>query len=176
MPTEIEKTAVENLQRYLRTLYYFDDALSPLPVDGVFDRATEEAVRRFQSSEGLPVTGRVDQTTWERLFDRYEKEKAFRRAPARIAHFPRVPPDYRVAIGEEQFLVRVIQHALQEIALDFAFPAAVPQSGKYDADTANAVRALQKASGLPEDGEVDRATWEELARYYNHLYGDYFPQ
>ena len=176
MPTEIEKTAVANLQRYLRTLYYFDDALSPLPVDGVFDRATEEAVRHFQVGEDLPVTGRVDQSTWERLFARYEAEKAFRRAPSNIVHFPRVPPDYRVVIGEEQFLVRVIQHALQEIALDFTFPAAVPQSGRYDEDTANAVRVLQRVSGLPENGEVDRATWEELARYYNHLYADYFEQ
>ncbi len=176
MPTEIEKTAVANLQRYLRTLYYFNDTLSPLPVDGIFDRATEEAVRRFQAGEGLPVTGRVDQDTWERLFERYEKETGFRRAPARIAHFPRVPEGYRVVIGEEQFLVRVIQHALQEIALDFEFPAVVPQSGRYDEDTANAVRVLQRVSGLPEDGEVDRATWEELARYYNHLYADYFPQ
>ena len=176
MPSEIEKSAVANLQRYLRTLYYFDDALSPTPVDGIYDRATEEAVRRFQKTEDLPITGRVDQLTWERLFDRYEKEKAFRRAPARIAYFPRVPPDYRVRVGEEQFLVRVIQHALQEIAIDFNFPAAVPQSGKYDEDTANAVRVLQRVSGLPEDGEVDRATWEELARYYNFLYADYFEQ
>ena len=176
MPTEIEKTAIANLQRYLRTLHYLDETLSPLPVDGVFDRATEEAVRRFQTGEELPVTGRVDQQTWERLFARYESEKAFRRAPARIAHFPRVPPDYRVVIGEEQFLVRVIQHALQEIALDFPFPAAVPQSGKYDEDTANAVRVLQRVSNLPEDGEVDRATWEELVRYYNRLYANYFPQ
>ena len=176
MPSEIEKSAVANLQRYLRTLYYFDDALSPTPVDGIYDRATEEAVRRFQSTEKLPATGRVDQLTWETLFARYEKEKAFRRAPARIAYFPRVPPDYRVTMGEEQFLVRVIQHALQEIAIDFTFPAAVPQSGRYDEDTANAVRVLQRVSGLPEDGEVDRATWEELARYYNYLYADYFPQ
>lgn len=176
MPTEIEKTAVANLQRYLRTLYYFDDTLSPTPVDGVFDRATEEAVRRFQRAEGLPVTGRADQDTWEQLFDRYTKERAFRRAPARIAHFPRVPDDYRVVVGDEQFLVRVIQNALQEIALDFSFPAAVPQSGKYDEQTADAVRVLQKTSGLPEDGEVDRATWEELARYYNFLYADYFEQ
>ena len=50
MPSEIEKTAVANLQRYLRTLYYFDDTLSPTPVDGIFDRATEEAVRRFQKT------------------------------------------------------------------------------------------------------------------------------
>ena len=176
MPSEIEKSAVANLQRYLRTLYYFDDALSPTPVDGIYDRATEEAVRRFQKTEDLPITGRVDQLTWERLFDRYEKEKAFRRAPARIAYCPRMPPDYRVRVGEEQFLVRVIQHALQEIAIDFNFPAAVPQSGKYDEDTANAVRVLQRVSGLPEDGEVDRATWEELARYYNFLYADYFEQ
>ena len=176
MPSEIEKSAVANLQRYLRTLYYFDDTLSPTPVDGVFDRATEEALRRFQESEGLPVTGRADLETFERLFARYKKEKAFRRAPARIAHFPRVPSGYRVRVGEEQFLVRVIQHALQEIAIDFTFPAAVPQSGRYDEDTASAVRVLQRVSGLPEDGEVDRATWEALAAYYNHLYADYFTQ
>lgn len=176
MPSEMEKSAVANLQRYLRTLYYFDDALSPTPVDGVFDRATEEAVRRFQQQERLPVTGRADQETWERLFDRYEKEKAFRRAPSRLAYFPRVPEGYRVRVGEEQFLVRVIQNALQEIAIDFSFPFAVPQSGRYDEATANAVRVLQRVSGLPEDGEVDRATWEELVRYYNFLYADYFPQ
>ena len=176
MATEIEKTAVANLQRYLRTLYYFDDALSPTPVDGVFDRATEEAVRRFQREEQLPVTGRVDQDTWERLFERYTKEKAFRRAPARIAYFPRVPNGYRVVVGDEQFLVRVIQNALQEIALDFDFPAAVPQSGRYDEDTANAVRVQQKVGNLPVNGEVDRATGEELVRYYNYLYADYFEQ
>lgn len=176
MPTEIEKKAVANLQRYLRTLYYFDEALSPLPVDGIYDRATEEAVRHFQADERLPITGRVDFATWERLFARYETEKALHRAPARLGYFPRVPQDYRVRVGEEQFLVRVIQHALQEIALDLTFPTAVPQSGRYDEDTANAVRVLQRVSGLPEDGEVDRATWEELARYYNHLYADYFEQ
>lgn len=176
MPRENEKEAVQNLQRYLRTLAYFDDTLSPLPVDGIFDTATEGAVRRFQEGEGLPVTGRVDQDTWERLFARYTREQTQNSTPARIAYFPRAPRDYRVKMGEEQFLVRVIQHALQEIALDFAFPAAVPQSGTYDGDTANAVRVLQRVSGLPEDGEVDRATWEELARHYNHLYADYFEQ
>ena len=174
--TANEKKAVENLQRYLRMLYYFDETLSPLPIDGIFDSATEEAVRRFQKSEELPVTGRVDQKTWEMLFARYEREQRLHRAPARIAYFPRVPPDYRVGVGEEQFLVRVIQNALQEISIDLEFPTAVPQSGRYDKETADAVRVLQKANGLPEDGEVDRATWEALARYYNHLYADYFPQ
>ena len=171
-----EKHAVENLQRYLRALYYFDEMLSPLPIDGVFDSATEEAVRRFQKSEELPITGRVDQKTWEMLFARYEREQKLRHAPTGLAYFPRVPPDYRVGLGEEQFLVRVIQNALQEIAIDLEFPTTVPQSGRYDKDTADAVRVLQKATGLPEDGEVDRATWEALTRYYNHLYADYFPQ
>ena len=58
MPTEIEKTAIANLQRYLRTLYYFDDALSSLPVDGVFDRATEEAVPAVVAYEAVGIAYR----------------------------------------------------------------------------------------------------------------------
>ncbi len=49
------------------------DALSrrydftPPPVTGVYDGVTEEAVRNFQSLNGLAVTGEVDKITWNRL-------------------------------------------------------------------------------------------------------------
>ena len=50
-------SAVEEVQRVLG-----------VTADGVFGPITEAAVKRFQRHEGLPRTGRVDPTTWMKLF------------------------------------------------------------------------------------------------------------
>jgi hypothetical protein len=39
----------------------------PLIVDGDFGTSTETAVRNFQTSAGLPVTGQIDTATWQAL-------------------------------------------------------------------------------------------------------------
>jgi peptidoglycan hydrolase-like protein with peptidoglycan-binding domain len=41
--------------------------LNPGPADGTFDAATRRAIRRFQQSRGLPVTGYLDQSTLVQL-------------------------------------------------------------------------------------------------------------
>jgi peptidoglycan hydrolase-like protein with peptidoglycan-binding domain len=38
-----------------------------LAIDGIFGRATEAAVRKFQSAVGLPSTGIVDRATWREI-------------------------------------------------------------------------------------------------------------
>ncbi|HEX6687616.1 MAG TPA: peptidoglycan-binding domain-containing protein [Solirubrobacterales bacterium] len=40
-----------------------------LPVTGIFGKQTRAAVRTFQASEGLPVNGALDTTTWGPLLD-----------------------------------------------------------------------------------------------------------
>jgi peptidoglycan hydrolase-like protein with peptidoglycan-binding domain len=52
---------VVELQRQLRRLGY------PIQVDGVFGNETEDAVRRFQQANSLPVTGVADARTLNRL-------------------------------------------------------------------------------------------------------------
>ena len=49
---------------------YYDDFGATAPC-GVFDGATEEAVKVFQTLGGLPATGRVDVETWNRLAEEY---------------------------------------------------------------------------------------------------------
>ena len=71
MAYENNAAAVRALQRYLRTLSYFHNAGGRVPIDGIFDTATEDAVRVFQEKSGLPVTGRVDQATFEALLAAY---------------------------------------------------------------------------------------------------------
>ncbi len=173
MANENEREAVRNLQRYLRTLSYFDERIPDVPIDGIYDSATENGVRAFQAAYGLPVTGRVDAATWERLFDRYLKERALRDAPARISHFPRLPENYTVELGEQQFLVQIIQHALSELDTVYDWGFEVPITGIYDETTAAAVRAFQEKNRLPATGGVDRTTWNALANAYNAQFAGY---
>lgn len=55
---------VEALQR---TLNQKQSSPQPLTVDGDFGKMTESAVKSFQASVGLPETGIVSLTTWEKL-------------------------------------------------------------------------------------------------------------
>ena len=55
------------LQGILNGLSAQYPALLPLPYTGVYDAATERAVRRLQQNSGLPATGRLDAATWNAL-------------------------------------------------------------------------------------------------------------
>ena len=176
MAHENQSAAISNLQRYLRQLAYFDERLGEVPIDGVFDNATEEALRAFQAGEGLPATGRADQITWEALYAAYLLSLEKRAAPARIAHFPRLPENYTIEVGDAQFLVSIIQNALQELGAIYDDLGEVPQNGQYDEATASAVRVFQGKVGLPQTGAVDRRTWNALADAYNRNFDLYFRQ
>ena len=162
-----KRKAIQNLQRYLRQLSYFNEEILEPPIDGIFERDTEEALRAFQRSASLPPTGRADRETFERLYEAYLASLAARAEPLRIPHFPQIPEDYTVEVGDTQFWVQIIQNALHELSSVYDELENVSQSGVYDADTATAVRAFQRIHGLPATGAVDRTTWNALAEAYN---------
>ncbi|MDD5938573.1 MAG: peptidoglycan-binding domain-containing protein, partial [Clostridiales bacterium] len=60
--------SVEVLQYWLALDGQFNDAIPNLVIDGVFGPTTYQAVRAFQAWTGLPVTGVVDQSTWDYLY------------------------------------------------------------------------------------------------------------
>lgn len=62
---------VRSLQLMLGTLSRRTPELPRLAPDGIFGEATLEAVMRFQRTQGLPVTGRVDGRTWEAIAGAY---------------------------------------------------------------------------------------------------------
>lgn len=53
---------VRNVQAHLRSAGF-----DPKHTNGVFDERTEGMVRQFQRRSDLPVTGRVDEATWNKL-------------------------------------------------------------------------------------------------------------
>ena len=56
---------VRSLQTMLRVLAEDDEELSTLVPDGIYGNQTRQAVTAFQQKYGIPVTGVVNQNTWE---------------------------------------------------------------------------------------------------------------
>ena len=61
--------AVMQLQLLMNEVAVLYCAADFVPVDGVFGASTEQAVRLFQEGLGLPVTGVVDEETWQRIYE-----------------------------------------------------------------------------------------------------------
>lgn len=55
------------VQIMLRELSVIYDSFPEIEVSGIFDTATEEAIRQFQTLSGIEATGRLDRLTWNRL-------------------------------------------------------------------------------------------------------------
>ena len=112
-------------------------AVAPtLYISGVFDAATVSAVRSFQASRGLPVTGMVDAGTWVRL----------------IVRLP------QGATGEA---VKVVQRQLNAKRR-----AGLTVDGRLAGATVTAVRTFQRHAGLPVTGTVEASTWRYLIGHF----------
>lgn len=62
---------VRLLQYMLAVLSEYINEIPPVSVDGIFGPATAASVRASQSYFGLPITGTVDATTWDELYDQF---------------------------------------------------------------------------------------------------------
>ena len=62
---------IRHLQYMLSILSEYIPQIPPVAVDGIFGPATADAVRSAQQWFGLPVTGQVDDPTWEEIYDQF---------------------------------------------------------------------------------------------------------
>lgn len=62
---------VRQMQEQLNVIADAYPALPKITADGIYGPATAEAVREFQSVFGLPVTGKVDYSTWYKISEIY---------------------------------------------------------------------------------------------------------
>ena len=166
---ENEAQAITNLQRYLRQLSYHNSNITPPPIDGIFERDTERALREFQAMRGLPVTGHADRRTWEELYTMYRASIAENEPPRTVAILPFVAGEILLSEGDEGFTISVLQFMLRELGESLVELEDVEISGTFDAKTAQAVRLFKKQNGLPEGETVDLVTWNTLVDRFNRL-------
>ena len=172
-PNDFERDSILNTQTYLRHLGFHDDKLGEqgsVPLDGIWDSATRDALIKFQQTRGLPVTGTVDRATWDVLKAEYDKSVAENSPPAMLALFPRYPAGFVIEQGDKGYLAATVQHLLRELERLYYFPTAPAEpTGTYDENTAAIVREFQKRNSIPISGNVDRETWDAMAVQYNLL-------
>lgn len=164
-----QKDAIINIQTYLRKLGYTGAGMVPVPIDGIYESVTAEAVRGFQESNGLIPTGRVNKTTWDLLYKQYEDKISDELEARGIFPFPDTPDNYAVSIGTRSALVAVIQLLLDELESKYDDLTDIRIDGTYGEDTAAAVKAFQEINQLEPTGEVDKRTWNRLVREYSNL-------
>ena len=166
---ENEAQATLNLQRYLRQLSYHHPEITPPPIDGIFERDTEESLKDFQAMVGLPVTGRADRRTWDALYEMYRASIAENEPPRTVAILPFVAGEILLQKGDEGFTINVLQYMLRELGESLVELEDVEITGIFDAKTARAVRLFRKQNGLPEGETVDLITWNTLVDRFNRL-------
>ena len=169
MDTRDERLSIIEIQRNLRELAKAGWDLPSIIADGIYGEQTREAVRQFQQIERLPITGRVDLTTWQVLRTAADAGR-WERSPAN----PIYPWNRPLAAGttnpgERTDLIYIAQILLREIV---AYDFELPLTGVLDTATRDALCQFQRINGLSMSGILDRPTWDALADAYNK----YLPQ
>ena len=168
-----ESQAIRNLQRYLRQLSYEDEGIPPVPIDGIFESATEEALRAFQIKNGLEATGIADRQTWDSLYESYLESLARFSPPKPFSPFLRLPEGDTLSLGDVSFAVAAVQFLLNESSQIVDSIDEIAIDGVYGPRTAEAVGYFQLAHGIAKTGEVDKATWDTLVDTYERYGKDY---
>ncbi len=157
---------VRELQQYLRIIRRERDGETDVPIDGRFGTLTTAAVRQSQEESGLPVDGIVDRATWEAIFAAAQEIIYLRALPTPVQGLGMGQPPLRV--GDKNDSVLFLQVMLGALAKRFAnLPAAETLSGIYTDATAASVRQLQQQAGLATTGMVDKPTWDAITILYN---------
>lgn len=163
-----ERDAILNVQKYLRHLSFGSDNIGDLPLDGIWDRATRDALIAFQNEMRLSPTGTVDRETWDILKREYDASVAQNSPPARIDLFPRSPMGFELKEGDTGILVDTVQYILSELERLYSLPE-INRNGVYDGATADAVKYFQERNGINPTARVGRETWDALAIQHNLL-------
>lgn len=110
-----------------------------LPTTGLYGTSTIRAVKRFQTSVGLPSTGRVDRATWDALG---------------LAN----RPDLAVlSVGARHSSVKSLQRTLGKV-----LKKRIAVTGVYTQSLANDVKTYQRRAGIKVNGRVGQSTWNSL--------------
>ena len=163
--------SVVTVQVMLNRISQSYPAIPKIPsVDGIFGIRTENAVRRFQEIFDLTADGIVGRATWYamvRIYVAVTRLAELRSQGQRFyanswAHEPIGQGDTGVRVEHLQYMLSVLSEYIPEIP-------SLTVDGVYGSATRNAVLAAQRRFGLPQTGEVDFQTWDEIYDQYSGI-------
>ena len=163
---------VRSLQIYLNRISGNYPAIPKIPqADGIFDAATESAVRTFQSVFGLEPDGIVGQAKWNRIVYIYTSVKRIAELDSEGVRLEEVAPLFNedLSIGMQSIEVSILQYYLAVIGAYYAAVTPVEITGYFGEQTERSLKSFQRVFGLPQTGVADRATRNDLYRAYSGI-------
>lgn len=161
-------TPVRLIQYYLSVIAYFNEGLEIIPISGVYDGVTADAVRVFQRYYGLSPDGIVGRLTWNKLQEVY-REVVGSVPDSVYGDRARLYPGYVLSEGMRGKDVTELQSYLSFIAEFYNDLPPLPVTGYFGSQTKNAVQTFQRLFGLEPNGAVGAVTWNEIAKQYDFL-------
>jgi len=144
-------------------------AIPKIPeANGIYDVATEAAVRKFQEVFNLTPNGVIDKATWYRIAYIYTSVKRLAELDSEGISQGEFSLQYTEDLrpGMQSNQVRGLQYFLAVVGAYYASVQPIEITGFYDAQTESSVRSFQRVFGLPQTGIVDETTWNDLYRAY----------
>ena len=170
---------VKYVQVWLNRISRNFPAIPKIPAaDGVFDTATEAAVRKFQQVFGLEVTGVVNAATWYKITYIFTSVKRLAELDSEGVRFEEISPQFKenLSIGMQSIEVSMLQYYLAVIGAYYEAVMPVEITGYFGEQTERSVKSFQRVFGLPQTGVVDRATRNDLFRAYQGIVESVPPQ
>lgn len=145
----------------------------PLATDGIFGPQTETAVKDYQTGVmKISATGTVAAATWDSLGFCTGSSKGFDLTGSTFSgsHCPG-----GLSNGSSGIWVQALQHALNVDANDGFISKSYGSDtwwplvldGSFGTHTADAVKSLQKANHINQDGIVGNQTWNSMGLCYS---------
>lgn len=141
------------------------------PQDGFFGVETENAVKKFQEVFNLTPDGLVGRATWNSIQQVYSAVKKLSQLNSEGVKLDDVDTRYpgELSRGDSGEGVLTVQYYLSYINLYVPTVMAAAYDGDFGIGTENAVKSFQKTYRLPENGVVNRATFDKMEGVYNSL-------
>lgn len=132
--------------------------------DGIFGSRTEASVRKFQEIFDLTPDGIVGKATWYALVRLYTAVTRLSELRSLGQQFYSINWEYPDPIqeGDTGDKVRHLQYMLSVLSAYIKNIPSVTVDGIFGPATREAVVAAQRWLGLPETGQVDDITWDEI--------------
>lgn len=159
---------VQTVQYFLNVLSAYYNTIPKVDINGVLDTQTRTSIMEFQKTMRLPVTGIVDEQTWNAMYN--SVVGILDTLPPSAISLPALLwPGIVYQLGSEGPGVYLIQQYLSYIASVLEGITAAEPDGVYGSVTERAVRDFQAYFGIDVTGVVDQYTWNRIVLIYRNL-------
>ena len=154
------------VQYMLNFISEYYNTITPVEINSVFDDDTRLSVEDFQREFFLPITGTVNEATFNAMVQIYYSVLAlyqYNNGTLPDGSYP----GFALTLGSAGPAVWQLQRYINEIAARFCSSFHVEENGFFDQQLLDAIKSFQDDFNLPVTGVVDKETWDTIFEFYN---------